>query len=134
MKMPIVTLIEYWPAKYFNSEEEQACMEHEVKLYGQVEMKEKEWGIERLVVCSQWEGNNSRTMAVLKVPPQHLNDWIRDNGKRCSIYNMKLDGFDSAYEIWASNDELEDIFKDEPFFKKRMNFIQTLYKKYGKPE
>ena len=70
MKMAIVTIIEYWPAKYFATEEEQACMEHELKLYGPVEMKEKELGIERLVVCSQWEGNNARTMAVLKIPPK----------------------------------------------------------------
>ena len=62
------------------------------------------------------------------------DDWIMDYAKRNTIYFMKLEGFDSAYEIWASNEELGDIFKDEPFFKKRMNFIQTLSKKYGKPE
>ena len=134
MKMPIVSTIDYWPAKFFNSEEEQACMEHENKLYGPVEMKEKEWEIERLVTCSQWEGNSARTMSVLKIPKQHLNDWIMDYAKRNTIYFMKLEGFDSAYEIWASNEELGDIFKDEPFFKKRMNFIQTLTEKYGKPE
>ena len=134
MKMPIVTLIDYWPAKYFASEEEQACMEHEFKLYGPVEMKEKEWGIERLVVCSQWEGSNARTIGVFKIPSQHLNDWIMENAKRNSIYYMKLDGFDSEYEIWASNEELGEIFKDEPFYKKRMSFYQSMIEKYGKSE
>jgi len=134
MKMPIVTLIEYWPAKYLGSDEEKACFEHEFKLYGPGEVQEKEWGIERLTICGQWEGNNGRVMAVLKIPPEHLTDWMHDTAKRNSIYHEKLDGFDSEYEVWADNEEMDNMFKDEPFYKKRMNNYQTLLEKYSKKE
>jgi len=134
IKMTIVTLIEYWPAKYLGSEEEKACFEHEFKLYGPGEVQHKEWGIERLAICGKWEGNNARIMAVLKIPSEHLVDWTKDLSKRNSIYVQKLDGFDSEYEIWASNEEMDEMFKDEPFYKERMNSYKTLVEKYSKKE
>jgi len=134
MKMKIVTLIEYWPAKYIGSEEEKACIEHEFKLYGPGEVQEKEWKIERLAVCGQWEGNNARIMTVLKIPPEHLADWMNDVARRNSIYHQKLDGFDSEYEFWADDEEMDIIFKDEPFYQERMKNYQSSYEKYGKKE
>jgi len=132
--MHIVTLIEYWPAKYLGSEKERTCMEHEFKLYGPAEVQEKEWGIERLAVGGQWEGGNSRIMTVLKIPPEHLADWMNDHAKRNSIYQQKLDGFDSEYEFWVDNENLGGVFKDEPFYQERMKNYQSSYEKYGKKE
>ena len=134
MKMPIITVTEYWPAKYLGSEESHACADHEIKLYGWGKTKHKEWGIEILASCGQWDGNIGRIMTVLKIPPQHLHDWILNYGKRITIYFQKLDGYDSEYELWSNQEEMAETFKDEPFWKKMMDSNQKLVEKYGSPE
>ncbi|MCK5345567.1 MAG: hypothetical protein KAR20_19290 [Candidatus Heimdallarchaeota archaeon] len=131
MNMPIVTYTEYWPAKFLGSDESEACAEHEIKLYGLWEKKLKELGIELLTNCGQWDGNTARVLAVLKVPPQHLNDFIKDIAQRNTIYFKKMVGFDTEFEIWANNEEMNEIFKDEPFYIKQQKYNQKLREKYG---
>jgi hypothetical protein len=132
--MPIITYTQYVPAKYIGSEEEFACNNHELKLYGWLEKKLKEWGANTLAYCGQWEGADARMLMVIYIPAEHLNDWQQEIAKRSTIFLQKQDGYYSDYEIWASREDIRDIFIDEPSVQAQYANHQKLIEKYGPPE